>query len=147
MTRSEKNPVGGPRRVNRGGASALIPLVTAIEIAGEDRWTDIPESTRKQYERQGVPASQLGSDLWDWYQGLREPGVTVAIPSKLKDRAPYLVALDVLDTKLRLRLEEVFRKVTEDERDKMIAYLDQQAEVVAMLAALTPAKATTKRKS
>lgn len=60
------------RRVRRVTAPK-IPYAVAVQIAGVDRWAAVPESTRKQYKREGVPASQLGAELWQWFQGTMPP--------------------------------------------------------------------------
>jgi hypothetical protein len=60
------------RRVKRPTA-LRIPYDIAVQIAGHDRWADAPTTTLRMYHRDGVPASEVSSELWRWYQGLQGP--------------------------------------------------------------------------
>ena len=64
------------RRTVTRATSEKIPLSEAVMLAGGDRWKDVPLPTRRQYEREGIPATQLANELLAaWRGGRREADI------------------------------------------------------------------------
>lgn len=134
MTDSEKN-IG--RTVHRAG-SDRVPLAVAIQIAGRDRWLSVPKSTRAQYEREGIPASQIADDLLAWYLGQR--GKVPATPITPPDPDEIRMIKRVIDADLKAAIEHPAAR----ECEWAVQHLVQQITGLARL--IAPPMAPVKRR-